>query len=268
MNSLFNFSFILMKDSITVFGFEIKFYGIIIATAMLIAIFMARRLCLHKNINPDEIYTLAFIVIPLAILGARIYYCIFSEYSYSFTEFWDIRSGGLAIYGGIIGGIIGIVLYCIWKKNLKLIPIMLDIIVPVLIFAQSMGRWGNFFNQEAYGKLITNDSLKWFPFGVFIDELQEWHLATFFYESIWNLIGAVILLVIFYKSKNVGTTTASYLIYQGAGRFWIEGLRTDSLYLWNTSIRISQALSLVMIVIGLIILGYNIYKEKKKNVQN
>lgn len=261
---MLNFSNMLIKDSVTIFGLEIKFYGIIIATAMLIAIFMARRLCIKRGINPDEIYTLALILIPFAILGARIYYCIFSEHSYTFTEFWKIREGGLAIYGGIIGGIIAILIYCMWKKNFKLIPVLFDIIVPVLILAQSMGRWGNFFNQEAYGYEITNPKLQWFPFGVFIDDLQEWHLATFFYESMWNLIGFGILVFIFYKSKHTGTTTASYLIYQGIGRFWIEGLRTDSLYLWNTDIRISQALSLIMIVIGIAILGYNYFKKKGK----
>ena len=265
MNTLLNFSHLLMKDGITILGLEVKFYGIIIASAMLIAIFMARRLASSRGINPDEIYTLALIVIPFAIVGARLYYCIFSEYSYTFAELFKIREGGLAIYGGVIGGIMAIVLYCAFKKNFKLIPVLFDVIVPVLIFAQSIGRWGNFFNQEAYGNLITNNKLQWFPFGVYIEDLGEWHLATFFYESMWNLIGTALLIFIFYKSKSTGTTTASYLIYYGIGRFWIEGLRTDSLYLWNTSIRVSQALSFVMILIGIIILGYNYFKKKGSN---
>jgi len=258
-----NISLYLLKDSISIFGFPIKFYGIIIAFAMLIAIFMVRRLCLKRDINPDEIYTLALFVIPLAIVGARLYYCIFSEESYSFIELFKIRDGGLAIYGGLIGGILGIVLYSAIKKNFKLIPVLFDIIVPALIFAQAMGRWGNFFNQEAYGKVITNPNLQWFPFGVFIEDTNSWHLATFFYESVWNLVGTALLIFIFYKSKQTGTTTASYLIYYGLGRFLIEGLRTDSLYLFNTSIRVSQALSFILIVIGLIILGYNFYKRRK-----
>lgn len=265
MNTLLNFSNILMKDGITIFGLEVKFYGIIIASAMLIAIFMARRLAHSRGINPDEIYVLALIVIPFAIVGARLYYCIFSEHSYTFTELFKIREGGLAIYGGVIGGILAIILYCACKKNYKLIPVLFDVIVPVLIFAQSLGRWGNFFNQEAYGNLITNSKLQWFPFGVYIEDLGEWHLATFFYESMWNLFGTALLIFIFYKSKSTGTTTASYLIYYGIGRFWIEGLRTDSLYLWNTSIRVSQALSFVMILIGIAILGYNYYRRKGKN---
>lgn len=268
MNSLLNISLFLLRDGITVFGRDIKFYGIIIAIGMLIAIFMARRLCKHRGINPDEIYTLALIVIPFAILGARSYYCIFSEDSYTFVEFWKIWEGGLAILGGVIGGIIAIIIYCAWKKNFKIIPVLFDIIVPGLIFAQCMGRWGNFFNQEAFGYEITNTKLQWFPFGVFIEETGGWHLATFFYESMWNLIGTVLLIFVFYKSKHTGTTTATYLIYYGIGRYWIEGLRTDSLYFWNTNIRISQALSIVMILIGIVILGYNYIKSKKNASKN
>ena len=187
----------LLKDRVSIYGFEIKFYGIIIAFAMLIAIFMVRRLCIKRDIDPDEIYTLALCVIPLAIVGARLYYCIFSEDSYTFIELFKIREGGLAIYGGVIGGILGIVLYCAIKKNFKLIVVLFDVIVPALIFAQALGRWGNFFNQEAYGEVITNSKFQWFPFGVFIEETGNWHLATFFYESIWNLIGTVILLFVF-----------------------------------------------------------------------
>ena len=261
-------SLALLKDGLYLFGTEIKFYGIIIASAMLIAIFMARKLCIKRGINPDEIYTLALCIIPLAIVGARLYYCIFSDQSYSFTELFKIREGGLAIYGGVIGGILGIILYCSFKKNFKLIPVLFDVIVPVLIFAQALGRWGNFFNQEAYGEIITNSKLQWFPFGVYIEDTGNWHLATFFYESVWNLIGTAILITIFYKSKLTGTTTASYLVYYGTGRFLIEGLRTDSLYLWNTSIRVSQALSLVMIVIGISILGYNYCKRRKNGKES
>lgn len=263
---LLNISEILMKSGITIFGLEVRFYGIIIATAMLIGVLICRRLCQKRDINPDEIYILALFIIPLSILGARIYYCIFSDTAYTFKTFWNIREGGLAIYGGIIGGIMGVFVYCIIRKNFKIIPILFDVMVPALLFAQAMGRWGNFFNQEAYGNLITNEKLQWFPFGVYIEDIEEWHLATFFYESMWNLIGSVILVVIFYKSKLTGTTTASYLIIYGTGRFFIEGLRTDSLYLWNTSIRVSQALSLILVVIGIVILVNN-YIRKRRNTE-
>ena len=252
------------KDSITIFGQEIKFYGIIIATALLIGILVARQLAKRRGIEPDEIFTLALFVIPLAILCARAYYCIFSENSYTFIDFWKIREGGIAIYGGIIGGILGIILYCIVKKNLKLIPILFDIIVPVLIFAQALGRWGNFFNQEAFGREIINSKYQFFPIGVFIQDTNSWHMAAFFYESFLNLIGTTLLLFVFYKSKKTGTTTATYLIYYGIVRFLIEGFRTDSLYLFNTNIRVSQALSFIMVIIGIVILVYNYFTNNKK----
>lgn len=256
----------LISNGFTILGFEIRFYGIIIACAMLVAIFICRKLCRARDIDPDEIFVLVVIVLPLAILGARIYYCIFSETAYTFKTFWNIRQGGLAIFGGIIGGILGVVIYCAIRKNFKIIPLLFDVMVPALIFAQACGRWGNFFNQEAYGTLITNENFQWFPFGVFIEDVGEWHLATFFYESMWNFVGTVILVITFYKSKMVGTTTGVYLVYEGVGRFLIEGLRTDSLYLRNTSIRISQALSIVMVIIGIAILVNNYFRKKKNEV--
>lgn len=262
--NIFDLNFLLINKGFYIKNFEIRYYGIIIACAMLIAVLMARILAKKRGLNPDSILTVALLALPLAILGARIYYCIFTS-GYTFKTFWDIRGGGLAIYGGIIGGILGCVIYCLIKKDLSLLLVLFDIIVPVLIFAQALGRWGNFFNQEAYGKLITNKNLQWFPFGVFIDDVQKWHLATFFYEFMWNLIGFAILTIIFYRSKITGTTTASYLIYYGIGRFWIEGLRTDSLYLWNSSIRVSQALSLVLILVGISILIFNYIKKKNKS---
>ena len=135
MNTLLNISKLLLKDSINIFGLDVKFYGIIIASGMLIAIFMARRLCKHRDINPDEIYTLALIVIPFAILGARLYYCIFSENSYSFTEFWKIREGGLAILGGGIGELIGMFLFRHkTKKNLFRIGLPITILLNVILF--------------------------------------------------------------------------------------------------------------------------------------
>lgn len=255
----------LVANGFTIFGLEIRFYGMIIASAMLIAVFLSRYLAKKKGLNPDDIIVLALLVIPFAILGARAYYCIFSDSSYTFTTFWQIRNGGLAIYGGIIGGIVAILLFCVYKKDFKLIVKLFDVIVPSLILGQAMGRWGNFFNQEAYGTLVTNPDWQWFPFAVKIETFAgyEWHLATFFYESMWNLIGFVLLLVVFFKTKKLGTTTAVYLTYYGLGRMWIEGLRTDSLY-WGV-LRVSQWLSLILVVIGLSILVYNyIIKRKGK----
>ena len=247
----------LIIDGFTLFGTEIKLYGIIIALAMLVAIFLSQHLAKKRGLNPDDIIILALMVIPLSILGARTYYCIFSDIDYTFKTFWQIRNGGLAIYGGIIGGIIAIIIFAIIKKDLKIIIKLFDVIVPSLILGQAMGRWGNFFNQEAYGRLVTNPDLQWFPFAVKIDVIggYEWHLATFFYESMWNLIGFGLALIVFNKSKKWGTTTGFYLAYYGLGRLWIEGLRTDSLY-WGP-FRVSQVLSAILVLIGMAILVYN-----------
>ena len=136
-----------MIDGFTIFGLEIKLYGIIISCAMLIAVFLTQYLAKKRGVNPDDIIILALIVIPFSILGARLYYCIFSDTAYTFTTFWQIRNGGLAIYGGIIGGIVAILIFCTFKRDYKLIIKLFDIIVPSLILAQSIGRWGNFFNQ-------------------------------------------------------------------------------------------------------------------------
>ena len=259
---------LLMINGFTIFGFEIKFYGIIIACAMLIGVFLSQYLAKKRGVNPDDIIILALIVIPFSILGARAYYCIFSDTNYTFQTFWQIRNGGLAIYGGIIGGIVAIILFCCIKKDFKLIIKLFDVIAPALILGQAIGRWGNFFNQEAYGTLVTNPNWQWFPFAVKIETYigYEWHLATFFYESLWNIIGFVLLLVVFNKTKQLGTTTGFYLAYYGLGRFWIEGLRTDSLY-WG-GLRVSQWLSLALIVIGLGVLVYNyIIKRKDENYE-
>ena len=253
----------LMIDGFNIFGLEIKLYGILIASAMLIGVFLAQYLAKKRGLNPDDIIILALMVIPLSILGARIYYCIFSDTNYTFKTFWQIRNGGLAIYGGIIGGIIAIVLFSIIKKDYKLIIRLFDVIAPALILGQAIGRWGNFFNQEAYGNLVTNPRWQWFPFAVKIETLAgyEWHLATFFYESMWNLIGFALLLIAFKKFKKTGSVTAVYLIYYGLGRMWIEGLRTDSLY-WGP-LRVSQWLSAILVVIGVAILVYNHFSKQK-----
>ena len=250
-------------DGFLIGNLEIKFYGLIMAFSMLLGVLLACRLAKKKNIKSDDIFLLALIVLPCAIVGARLYYCFFYEYSYSFKELFNIRQGGLALYGGVIGGVIGIVIFALIKKNWKLIFILCDVIAPCLILGQALGRWGNFFNQEAYGNLITNPTLKWFPFAVWIESENAWFQATFFYESLWNIIGLVILLFTYKKQEHTGTTAAAYLMWYGLGRTWIEGLRSDSLYIGSTGIRVSQLISIILVVVGVIILSINIYKSMK-----
>ncbi len=258
-------SYYLPPKGFFIFGFEIRFYGVIIAVAMLLGILLACKLAQKKGIKSDDILLLAIICLPLAIVGARLYYCLFYEESYTFLQLFNLKNGGLAIYGGVIGGLIGVLIFCLVKKDFKILGAICDVCVPCLLLGQAIGRWGNFFNQEAYGNLITNPNLQWFPFAVFIEAKNAWFQATFFYESLWNLIGTAVLLVVFHKSHFNWTTSSIYLIWYGIGRAMIEGLRSDSLYIGGSSIRVSQALSVVLIIIGCAILVYNLIRRKKES---
>ena len=260
-----------MPSGFDLFGWRVNFYGIISALSYLLGIVITCLIAKKRGFKIEDIVTLACYVIPFAIIGARLYYVLFRlEY---YTNFWDIFKiweGGLGFYGGLIGGALAVLLYClIHKKNFFA---LIDIIAPALICAQALGRWGNFFNQEAYGYPIENPGWQWFPFGVYIDHCTQpdctcggsgWHLATFFYESLWNFISFVILMILLYKVnfKRNGMVASYYLILYGIGRMFIEGLRTDSLYLG--SIRISQLLSVVFIILGLAIILYNTLTKKK-----
>ena len=254
-----------------IFGWRINFYGITSALSYLLGIIIACIVAKKRGFKFEDIITLACYVIPLAIIGARLYYVLFRLDYY--TNFWDIFKiweGGLAFYGGLIGGALAVLLYCLIHK--KSFFALIDIIAPALICGQALGRWGNFFNQEAYGFYISDPKWQWFPFGVYIDRCTQpdctcsgsgWHLATFFYESLWNFITFAILMYLLYRVnfKRNGMVAAYYLILYGLGRMFIEGLRTDSLYLG--SIRISQLLSVVFIILGLAMILYNTLTKKK-----
>lgn len=255
--------FLSIPSGFNLFGLHINFYGITSALSYLLGVIVTCLLSKKRGFKTEDIITLACYVIPLAIIGARIYYVLFRlEY---YTNFWDvfkIWEGGLAFYGGLIGGAIGVLLFCaIHKKNFFA---LIDIIAPSLIISQALGRWGNFFNQEAFGYEVTNPSLQWFPFAVYIDTLAEWHLATFFYESLWNFLSFILLYLLLtkVKFKQNGMIACFYLITYGIGRMFIEGLRTDSLY-WG-SIRVSQMLSGIFVVAGASILLFFAIKNRKK----
>jgi len=246
------------------FGISVSWYGIIIVTGVLVALLVAVWLCKQRKISTDTPFELLVWCFPLAIIGARTYFCIFSGQSYNFIEFISIWHGGMAIYGGIIGGLIGLILYAVIRKKNFLTT--LDLVAPCLIIAQAIGRWGNFVNQEVYGLQITDPSWQWFPFGVYIEALGEWHYATFFYESILNLIGFVILLLIFRKGFKAGVVTAWYLIYYGTVRFFLEMLRAPSeiLFIGDSGIPVSCVVSAVMVLVGTGFLIYLAIKNKKE----
>ena len=241
---------------------HISWYGVIIAFAMIVAIFLCVPNCKKRDLKIDNIVSLALWVIPFAIIGARLYYVIFYTHDYTFVEALRIWDGGMAIYGGVIAGAIVVVVWCLIKK--KDISKTMDVIAPSVLLAQAIGRIGCYFSSCCYGIEVTNEKLMWFPLSTQIDGV--WHLSTFFYESLWNLVGFAILMILLYFIKQRGVVVSGYLIWYGIGRAWIEGLRGDSLYLWGTGIRVSQLLSILIVVGGLVWLGIIIYKDiiKKK----
>lgn len=236
-------------------GIGIRWYGFIICIGMCLGITVAVLLAKKRGYNLDMVIDLALFAVPLAILGARLYYVAFdwSTYQNNLLDIFAIWKGGLAIYGAVIGGLIGCLLFCKFKK----VPLgdVMDVAAPGLILGQAIGRWGNFINQEAYGNLIANPAWQWFPYGVYIKDVGEWHQATFFYESVWNLVVFAVLLWYFKRARHKGNVAAMYFTLYGLGRAFIEGLRMDSLWLIQDVIRVSQALSILLVIAGTIYIG-------------
>lgn len=247
-----------------IFG-VVPWYGVLIASGVLAAVL----LCLHeekrRGLKQDTVIDLAFWAIPLGLIGARVYYVVFNWEAFAPDPLSALRiwEGGIAIYGAVIGGLIGVLLFA---RRRKLPPFMLtDMIVPGLALAQSIGRWGNYFNMEAYGREITDAAWQFFPVGVQIPsgDGYVWHMATFFYESCWNLLVFCLLwFVIRKRNQTPGTLTLWYLLLYGIGRFFIEGLRTDSLMLG--AFRVSQLLSLALAVLAAVLLAGNAVKSRRR----
>jgi len=242
------------RVAFTVFGFPVYWYGALIALGMLLGVCVAGMREKRYNQKKDTVLNFILIAIPMALICARIYYVVFSwsDYADNPIEIFHIRSGGMAIYGGVIGGLIAGGLYSKFAR--VSFGTLADLCAPALAIGQGIGRWGNFVNQEAYGRLIENPALHFFPAGVYIEALGEWHYATFFYESAWCIIIAASLLLLERKNvfKRRGDVFLWYVIAYAAERMVVEGMRTDSLYLGG--IRISQLLSAGMIASGIIIL--------------
>ena len=231
-------------------GFDIRWYGIFIGIGAMLAITLGEKLGKKNGLKEGLITDFAIYALIFGILGARLYYVIFEwdYYSNHLDEILSIRNGGLAIYGGILTGIVVATIFSKIKK-VSLVKI-LDSIAPGVVLAQGIGRWGNFTNGEAHGE-VTN-----VPWAILVDGKRV-H-PTFLYESIIDV--SIFLLLYFYfdkKKKFDGQITALYLIFYGLGRFFVEGMRTDSLYLGP--IRISQLVSLVLVVCGVV---YFVIKRK------
>lgn len=262
--------------NISIFGFSIAYYGIVIVTGMMIAIWIAKREAKRTGQNPEQYLDLAMIGIAAGILGARIYYVIFAwdYYKDDLLNIFNIRQGGLAIYGGIIGACIAVVIYS--RKKKQNFGLLMDTASMSIVFGQIMGRWGNFFNREAFGDYTNNLFAMQLPVSaVRANEITQkmWdHVVTvngveyiqvhptFLYESLWN-VSVLLFLFWFRKRKKFnGEVFLMYLIGYGLGRIWIEGLRTDQLLLPVVGLPVSQLLS-GCLVVGCTILV--VWKRKK-----
>ena len=249
---------------------QIYWYSIFIFLGMLVACFVIYKEAKKRGIEEEFLVNLTFNTIILGIIGARLYYVLFNlpYYLNNPIEILEIWNGGLAIHGGIITGLLFIIYYC--KKHEVNLWKMLDIIVVGLIIAQAIGRWGNFFNSEAYGPITTEENLRSLGIPSFVINgmyiLGEYRQPTFFYESVWCLFGfCAMLLIRNYKYLKIGQLTGFYLIWYGIIRFIIEAMRIDSLMLGP--IKMAQLVSIVFVISGIIIFIKSI-KSKKENLYN
>ncbi len=252
----------------------IRWYGLLIVGGALLGTWLAARRAQRRGYDPDHVWNLLMLGMLLGVAGARIYYVLFEwgQFRGDLLKMVNITTGGLAIHGAVIGAVLAALFYT-RRHGLRFLE-WGDLFVPGFLLAQAIGRWGNFFNQEAYG--VPAGRL---TFGVLIDapyrlppyhDLAQYPLdtlfhATFLYESVWNLCGVLLLLLLDYRHGTQaapprrwlrhGDLLLLYLVYYSLGRFWIEGLRTDSLYLG--SLRIAQVVSLLLVAIGAVLLFVN-----------
>lgn len=240
------------RVAFTVFGLDIMWYGVLMASAMILCVVLALREGKRVNISEDDILNLAIIAIPSGLLGARLYYVIFnwSWYSNHLSEILNFRGGGMAIHGALIGGILAGFIYTKAKK-INFFK-MADTVMIGIPLGQAIGRWGNYINGEAHGG-PTN-----LPWGIMVDGIKV-H-PTFLYESIWDLAIFIFLWYFRKHKKYEGQLAIYYLILYSIGRFFIEGLRTDSLMIGP--LRMAQVISLVTIIVCVIL--HKILSKKKK----
>ena len=267
-------------QSISVFGFEIAYYGLVITLGMIIGWMFILNDAKKKGQSTDDYLDVIILGMVLGVIGARAYYVIFSwsEYKDDLISIFMLRQGGLAIYGGIIGGLIGVILVC-KKKKMKILDVLDSVCFGVLI-GQIFGRWGNFFNREVFGGYSDGLLSMQIPVDAVRDasditEEMLRHLETvngvnfisvhptFLYESLWNIGVLLILLLIRRKKAFDGELFFMYLMLYGVGRFWIESMRTDQLMMIGIHLPVSSVLSLILIVISLIFLICQFMKMRK-----
>lgn len=266
------------RVAFTLFGRDVYWYGVLMALGILIGVWLTLREGKRKKLTEDDILDMCLVIIPSGVVGARLYYVIFEWASYASNPIRAlyIWEGGLAIYGAVIGGLIGMFIYSRVKK-IRFLKLA-DCIAPGLVLAQAIGRWGNFFNQEAFGLPINNGELMWFPFAVYIEGYHTfngqpcshpYHMATFFYESVWCLIVFIILWSCRRKFKHDGDAILSYAALYGLERMFVERLRGDSLYIIKpggaiaAGVRVSEMLSFILVVAIAAFFLIRYFKEKK-----
>lgn len=255
-------SFNVSRTAFSFLGIDVYWYGIIIALGLISAFIYGSYASEKEGISQNDFLNMFIIAVPCAIIGARLYYCIFSfdEYKDNLTDIFNLRQGGLAIYGGVIAAAIVVLVYCKIKK-IKYTKV-LDILAVGLLIGQCIGRWGNFVNGEAFGTAANHFlAMTIVSNGRTIAENVH---PTFLYESLWNLLGIAVLLI--YKRKRLfsGELFCLYMVWYGFGRMFIEGLRTDSLYIGDY--RISQLLSAVILIVGILLIIRG-RKLKKAEIQ-
>ncbi|MDD3401904.1 MAG: prolipoprotein diacylglyceryl transferase [Hespellia sp.] len=269
--------------TISIFGFSIAYYGIIIGCGMLIAIFMAAHEAKVTGQNPENYFDLGIIGIICGVIGARIYFVIFSwdMYKDNLLDIFNTRQGGLAIYGGVIAAIITILVFA--KVKHLSAPQIADVVAPSLLFGQIVGRWGNFFNREAFGEYTDGLFAMQLPLSAVrnsdVSETMRQHIETidgvqfiqvqptFLYESLWCLALLIIIFAYRRHKRFEGELILIYLFGYGLGRAWIEGLRTDQLWITGTQIAVSQVLAIVMVIVSGLLLFF-IGRKQKKNVRS
>ena len=248
----------------TVFGKDIYWYGIIIALGFLLAVIYMMRRAPVFGLTQDDVLDEVLWAVPIGVICARLYYCIFywelyADNPISILYIWE---GGLAIYGGVIGGAITILVVSRVKKIKT--GTMLDIAAMAVLIGQIFGRWGNFMNREAHGTVTDS----FFKMGlVDASGAVTYYHPTFLYESVWNLVGFLALHFLTKKRKFDGQIFLSYLTWYGLGRVWIEGLRTDSLYLFSTGIRVSQLVAALCVVFAGGALAFILIRKKPDPAQ-
>ena len=266
--------------SISIFGFSIAYYGMIIGAAILIGFLIATAEAKRTGQNPEDYLDMGIVGVIAGIAGARIYYVIFSWdlYKDNLLSIFNLREGGLAIYGGVIGAVIAVFVMAAVKKKSPFQ--ILDTIALALLNGQMLGRWGNFFNREAFGEYTDGLFAMKLPVDAVrssdITDLMRKHMETvdgisyiqvsptYLYESMWCLALLILLLLYRRHKKFQGEVFLMYLFGYGAGRVWIEGLRTDQLWIPGTEIPVSQVLAGTIVVISFVLIVYNRIKIKKK----